>query len=65
MMLNLPVPVPIATVAYTSSNGRRHKIRVYPTAQFLYSHHIQADYITEEVRRFLNGSVSEKFSLHG
>jgi hypothetical protein len=39
--LNLPLSVPIFKLAYTLDGTRRH-ICVYPTLQFLYSHHIQA-----------------------
>jgi len=47
--LNLPVHVPILTLVY-NLDDRQHTINVYPTLQFLYSHHIQPDYITQEVQ---------------
>jgi hypothetical protein len=47
--LNLPVSVPILTISY-DLDGSKHTINVYPTVQFLYSHHIHEAYITEEVQ---------------
>jgi hypothetical protein len=46
---NLPLSVPIFKLSYVL-DGKRHYINVYPTLQFLYSHHIMGDYITQEVR---------------
>ena len=51
--LNLPLSSPIFHLAY-SLGGKRHSIRIYPTLQFLYSHHIQAEYIGKEVRELLS-----------
>jgi hypothetical protein len=51
--LNVPLSVPIFTLEYTSPGGERRVINVYPTLQFLYSHHIQPSYITEEVKALL------------
>ena len=48
-ILTQPISVPILTIAYTVGT-RQGTINVYPTVQFLYSHHIQQDYITEEVK---------------
>uniref|UniRef100_A0A7S3LQ15 Uncharacterized protein n=1 Tax=Aplanochytrium stocchinoi TaxID=215587 RepID=A0A7S3LQ15_9STRA len=54
--LNLPISVPILSLTYTVE-GKRHNIDVYPTLQFLYSHHIQAQYISKEVKEAVeNGS---------
>lgn len=52
--LNLPVPIPIFKLSYVL-DGSRHHINVYPTLQFLYSHHIQPDYITQQVKEVLQG----------
>ena len=52
--LNLPVAVPIFKLAYTIDGGQR-VINIYPTLQFLYSHHIMPDYISKEVRLALVG----------
>lgn len=40
MAFNLPVSVPILSLTY-SIGGTKHRINVYPTLQFLYSHHIE------------------------
>lgn len=56
MLLNLPVSVPILTVAY-NIQGRSGTINVYPTVQFLYSHHITGAYLTEEVQRIIRSFV--------
>ena len=45
----MPIAVPIFNLTYTLGDGYR-EINVYPTLQFLYSHHIQADYITGTVQ---------------
>lgn len=47
--LSLPSPVPILTVTYSVGRSQ-HTIDVYPTLQFLYSHHINGGYISEEVQ---------------
>lgn len=47
--LNLPLPVPILSLT-CALGGERREIHVYPTLQFVYSHHIQASYITQEVK---------------
>jgi hypothetical protein len=53
--LSLPLSVPILSLTYTLEGTRQRTINVYPTLQFLYSHHIQAEYITQEVRDSLRG----------
>jgi len=53
-ILTQPISVPILTIAYTVGT-RQGTINVYPTVQFLYSHHIQQDYITAEVKVEANG----------
>jgi hypothetical protein len=47
--LNLPATVPILTVKYNIC-GEKSVITLYPTLQFLYSHHIHGTYINEEVK---------------
>jgi hypothetical protein len=63
MALSMPLAVPIVTLKYTSVDGNGDSvINVYPTVQFLYSHHIQAEYITEEIKTLLDGTMGrEKF----
>ena len=48
-LLNLPLSVPILTIAYTRYGSAR-TIKVYPTLQFLYSHHVRPEYITQPIR---------------
>jgi hypothetical protein len=36
--------------------GRQHTVNVYPTLQFLYSHHIQGAYINEEIKSFFKAA---------
>jgi len=52
--LSLPLAVPILKLSY-KVGGTDKFINVYPTLQFLYSHHINAEYITPEVRDVLSG----------
>lgn len=47
--LNLPSSVPILTVTY-QVEGVRHEINLYPTLQFLYSHHIRGAYVCDNVQ---------------
>lgn len=47
--LGLPASKPIVTVTYCVG-GVRKAINVYPTLQFLYSHHIQGEYMSEDVK---------------
>ena len=49
LWLGLPLAKPIFKVRYTVKGERRY-INLYPTVQFLYSHHIMAEYISSEVR---------------
>eukprot|EP00658_Telonema_sp_P-2_P017088 TRINITY_DN16619_c0_g1_i6.p1 TRINITY_DN16619_c0_g1~~TRINITY_DN16619_c0_g1_i6.p1 ORF type:complete len:697 (+),score=215.83 TRINITY_DN16619_c0_g1_i6:177-2267(+) len=53
IFLNLPLAVPVFKLAYVDK-GRRKCINLYPTLQFLYSHHIQAEYIDSEIRTLLS-----------
>jgi hypothetical protein len=52
-MLNTPFRVPILSLDYTV-DGRCQTINVYPTMQFLYSHHIRQEYIDDELRSIVN-----------
>ena len=47
--LGLPLAKPIFKVRYTVGGERRY-INLYPTLQFLYSHHIMPEYISSDVR---------------
>jgi hypothetical protein len=55
MCLSLPLAEPIVALRYTGTDGARHALRVYPTLQFLYSHHIQPAYISAAVKESLAG----------
>lgn len=57
-MLSLPVSVPIYTAQY-NFGGETKVIRVYPTVQFMYSHHIMPQYITDDVRAVLGKAIDE------
>jgi hypothetical protein len=60
--LNLPVAAPIYKVSYTIG-GRRRYVSLYPTLQFLYSHHIMPEYISMEVKNQVatfNGITPER-----
>ena len=63
--LNLPLTVPILTLTY-ELDGSPRCINVYPTLQFLYSHHIYGKYVTRDVKDELDryddaGSVCARF----
>eukprot|EP00937_MAST-01D_sp_MAST-1D-sp2_P002830 g2830.t1 len=51
--LGLPLSVPILELSY-AFDGARHGVCVYPTLQFLYSHHVRQAYVTPEVKATLN-----------
>ena len=54
-----PIPVPICRMAYILPGEREpRQVCVYPTLQFLYSKHIKADYISQEVRDFVYSRTS-------
>ena len=57
LSLSLPLAKPILKLAY-GLGGTRHYINIYPTLQFLYSHHIQPEFIDDEIREILK-SVSD------
>ena len=48
-IFNLPVSVPILALSYVVA-GKIYHVKVYPTVQFLYSHHICGKYVTREVQ---------------
>jgi hypothetical protein len=52
IQMNLPVSVPILQTTY-SFDGLERVINVYPTVQFLYSHHILGGYISAEVQEIM------------
>ena len=47
--LNLPIAVPVFQLAYVI-DGQPRRLSLYPTLQFLYSHHIRPEYITSVVK---------------
>lgn len=49
VFLNLPCSIPITTITYDFGAGQQ-RINLYPTLQFLYSHHIQGSFMTPEVQ---------------
>lgn len=61
--LNLPTPISILSVVY-DLDGRQRTIKVYPTLQFLYSHHVQGAYISEDVRSFFKALDCDKVSRY-
>merc|ERR1712232_576356 len=52
-LLSLPVSFPIFTANY-SAGGKTRVVNIYPTIQFLYSHHIVQQYINQDVQTLLN-----------
>lgn len=58
-VLALPLSIPIFSMQYTAK-GKTKVINVYPTVQFLYSHHIMPRYIDDNVRRLLIDGSSDK-----
>ena len=63
-ILSLPIPVPVFQLKYIIG-GKAGVINVYPTVQFLYSHHIKSEYINQEAQTMLssldNGSFHTEF----
>ena len=57
-MLGLPVSIPIFTLYY-SSGGRQNAINVYPTVQFMYSHHINPKYITYGISLYFHAGIPD------
>jgi len=60
IQLSRPLEIPIFKVAYTRE-GKRRYINVFPTLQFLYSHHIHGDYITGHVKKLLSTDSNEAY----
>ena len=58
-ILSLPVSIPIFTVQYCTG-GNVHIINVYPTVQFLYSHHVMPQYITSAVQSLLKSYAGDR-----
>ena len=48
---------------YTAPDGQERKVNVYPTLQFLYSHHVQPEYISPEVRQTLSLELLDDYLL--
>eukprot|EP00928_Gymnodinium_smaydae_P100356 TRINITY_DN9823_c2_g4_i1.p1 TRINITY_DN9823_c2_g4~~TRINITY_DN9823_c2_g4_i1.p1 ORF type:complete len:2328 (+),score=476.05 TRINITY_DN9823_c2_g4_i1:208-6984(+) len=59
--LNLPIGVPIFKLSYML-DGTQRSINIFPTLQFLYSHHINPEYITTEVRDIVTAKGSSSNS---
>jgi len=53
-ILNMPISVPILELSYVLA-GKIHHVKVYPTVQFVYSHHIHGKYVTREVQDIVKG----------
>jgi hypothetical protein len=65
IVLALPIPVPIVCIAYALEDGSQRSIKVFPTLQFLYSHHIHADYISQEVSDAAHACSKAGFDTEG
>jgi len=61
---NLPASVPILTLTYEIGDLRK-EINVYPTLQFLYSHHIRGAYICEEVQDLFKSINTQSSGFYG
>ena len=48
-LLALPIPKEIFRLSY-ELGGKRRVVRVFPTVQFLYSHHARPEYVDDEVK---------------
>jgi len=58
LALGMPLTESIVKVTYCpTTTSERKTICVYPTLQFLYSHHIEAEYISEEVKAMVKQSA--------
>ena len=56
--LALPIPKACFRVAYTTM-GRRRTIRLFPTVQFVYSHHIKPQYVDEALRSAVKSGLRQ------
>mmetsp|Transcript_31959 Transcript_31959/g.48617 ORF Transcript_31959/g.48617 Transcript_31959/m.48617 type:complete len:1929 (-) Transcript_31959:223-6009(-) len=65
VLLNLPCSNPITTITYNFGQGQQ-TINLYPTLQFLYSHHIQGSFMTSEVQSLFKNAATDvsKFYQH-
>ena len=62
--LSLPLPVPIFNMHYfDGTTGKKNIINVYPTLQFLHSHHIKSEYIDEEIRRLVGKAINDPYQF--
>jgi len=62
-ILSLPVSIPIFTMQY-SIGGNTNIIHVYPTVQFLYSHHVMPRYINGDVKQLLEKYSGDKTQFY-
>eukprot|EP00485_Elphidium_margaritaceum_P005758 CAMPEP_0202689122 /NCGR_PEP_ID=MMETSP1385-20130828/4467_1 /ASSEMBLY_ACC=CAM_ASM_000861 /TAXON_ID=933848 /ORGANISM="Elphidium margaritaceum" /LENGTH=246 /DNA_ID=CAMNT_0049344215 /DNA_START=42 /DNA_END=782 /DNA_ORIENTATION=+ len=59
----MPLPIPILSISYCRSTTNCNcVIHVYPTLQFLYSHHIAAEYISHEVKEYVQAMIFREAS---
>ena len=56
--LALPIPKACFRVAYTTL-GVRRTIRLFPTVQFVYSHHIKPQYMDEALRSAVKSGLRQ------
>ena len=63
VFLSLPCSTPIMTVSY-KVGSMKQRIDVYPTVQFLYSHHILGTYISPGVREDVNSFNGDLAAFH-
>ncbi len=61
VQLRRPLEIPIFKLSYRGRAGKTNFVNVYPTLQFLYSHHVQGEYITEGVRSLLKQNSDEAY----
>ena len=62
--LSLPLSIPIFKMCYCDSTTRTKKvINLYPTLQFLYSHHIKPAYIDQDVRDLLGKGINDPYQF--
>ena len=62
--LSLPLPVALFKMHYFDSTSCKKKvINIYPTLQFLQSHHIKSAYIDEEIRRLVGKAINDPYQF--
>ena len=59
-ILALPLSIPIFKMFYIDE-GEKKVINIYPTLQFLYSHHIKPSYIDDGVRKLLKDAINDTY----